>query len=669
MRQIQYGVWDGVVFDNRSTKNQSTPEGLDLKQILQFNNGNPVLVFLSNHGFFVFEQKVDLARVLRDYYRDVKNNSCGKCTPCRSGSNIIFDALDKAVQGHADEVDWQEVLRVAMIMKNTSACGVGQTTPVPLIGAIRHFLDEIKKGSSNENEGFGYYSLMTAPCIEACPAKVNIPRYIDYIKDGRPDLSVGVLLKNYPLVGSCGRVCVRFCEDVCRRRQLEGPVDIKNLKRYASDHLGTSMDVLFRNSYVKPKEFAPKIAVVGAGPAGVNCAYHLLLRGYQVEIFEAQRKAGGMALTGIPQYRLPKGLLQTEIGVINSLGGKFHFNKKLGRDFTLNDLFDEGFNAVFLGVGCSKGMKLGFPEDDQKIQGYNNGLNFLLQVGREVEENREPTIEGDFVIVGGGNVAMDCCRTAARLTKGKVHVIYRRTEKEAPADPAEIRGAKEEGVDFHFLTAQKELLVEDGKVVGLKCCKLRMEVPPEGGRGKLFEIPGTEFVIPCSHVISAIGQRIDQSIFCEEDGVLFDRRGNISVTASLATSRPAVFAGGDCATGPTTLIGGMGQGQLAAESIHEYLTRGSVGFVARSRMGQMISKLKLMKDTEPIAPVKKVSPTPMPELEPELRCKNFEEVELGFSDQDAAKEASRCMRCYRLFAVMTQLPIPGVEVRKENRND
>lgn len=185
----------------------------------------------------------------------------------------------------------------------------------------------------------------------------------------------------------------------------------------------------------------------------------------------------------------------------------------------------------------------------------------------------------------------------------------------------------------------------------------------------MFEIPGTEFVIPCSHVISAIGQRIDQSIFCEEDGVLFDRRGNISVTASLATSRPAVFAGGDCATGPTTLIGGMGQGQLAAESIHEYLTRGSVGFVARSRMGQMISKLKLMKDTEPIAPVKKVAPTPMPELEPELRCKNFEEVELGFSDQDAAKEASRCMRCYRLFAVMTQLPIPGVEVRKENRND
>ena len=202
-------------------------------------------------------------------------------------------------------------------------------------------------------------------------------------------------------------------------------------------------------------------------------------------------------------------------------------------------------------------MKLGFPEDNEQIEGYYNGLDFLLQVERGVVEGEAPSFSGDFVVVGGGNVAMDCSRSAVRMTDGKVHVIYRRTEAQAPADPLEIKAAKEEGIEFHFLTAQKELVLENGKVTGLRCIKLREGAPEANGRRKLIEIPGTEFVIPCSNVISAIGQRIDQSIFEQKDNILFDKRGNISVTESLATSRPGVFAGGDCATGPTTLIGGM----------------------------------------------------------------------------------------------------------------
>lgn len=246
------------------------------------------------------------------------------------------------------------------MMRNTSFCGVGQTTPVPLIEALKAFPDEVKNGVKSA-QSFGHYAVMTAPCIEACPAHVNVPRYIDYLKAGRPDLATGVVLRHYPLVGSCGRVCVRLCESACRRRQLEGAVDIKNLKRYAADSLGVPVNALFSKSYQKPQEFAPRIAVIGAGPAGITCAYHLLLKGYNVEIFENQRKAGGMALTGIPQYRLPKGLLSEETSVIEKLGGKFHFGRALGKGFTIDDLFDEGFNAVFIAVGCSKGMKLGFP--------------------------------------------------------------------------------------------------------------------------------------------------------------------------------------------------------------------------------------------------------------------------------------------------------------------
>lgn len=221
------------------------------------------------------------------------------------------------------------------------------------------------------------------------------------------------------------------------------------------------------------------------------------------------------------------------------------------------------------------------------------------------------------------------------------------------------RLAKEEGIEFHFLTAQKELVLENGKVTGLRCIKLREGAPEANGRRKLIEIPGTEFVIPCSNVISAIGRRLNQSIFEQKDNILFDKRGNISVTESLATSRPGVFAGGDCATGPTTLIGGMAQGQTAAESIHEYLTRGSVGFEPRSRMTQMIKKCNLLEETEPVLPTIHQDRQQMPELAPEIRAHNFEEVELGLTPEEAKKEAERCWRCYRLFGVVTQLPIPG----------
>ncbi|WP_304643121.1 FAD-dependent oxidoreductase [uncultured Parasutterella sp.] len=654
--RLYYGVWDGVVYDNRETEEYLEPEGLDIKNLLQFNNGNPVMTFVSHRGFLVFHPHANLLLALRNYYKRVEEDSCGKCTPCRSGSIIISEMLEKAASG--EEIDWDALIDVARMMRNTSFCGVGQTCPVALIEAIKTFPNDLKK-APNPNNAFGHYEVMTAPCIEACPAHVNVPRYIDYIKMGRTDLATGVVLRHYPLVGSCGRVCVRLCEHACRRQQLEGPVDIKNLKRFAADSLNYTVEEMFEGAAAQPNEFSPRIAVVGAGPAGLTCAYHLLLKGYKVEVYEAQRKAGGMALIGIPQYRLPKGILLEEAKVIEKLGGKFHYGHRLGKDFTIDDLFSEGFNAVFIGVGCSKGMLLGFPEDAQNIEGYSNGLNFLLKVERGVVEGECPTFSGDFVVVGGGNVAMDCSRSAVRMTDGKVHVIYRRTEKQAPADPAEIHAAKEEGIEFHFLTAQKRLVVEDGKVVGLECVKLKEGESEPNGRSKLIEIPGTEFIIPCSNVISAIGQRIDQSIFEDKDEIQFDKRGNISVTESLATSRPGVFAGGDCATGPTTLIGGMAQGQTAAESIHEYLTRGSVGFEPRARMTQMIKKCALLTDTENCLPSMHRERVQMWELNPAIRRKNFEEVELGLTAEQAKKEAERCMRCYRLFSVVTQLPIPG----------
>lgn len=666
MTPLIFGAWDGVFYDNRSTFSPSAPEGLDINQFSQFNPGNPVMSFVCDRGFLVLDRRASLVFSLWRYYERAARETCGKCTPCRIGTQIIAEALESAVKGQAATVDWDFVVKVAEQMKETSLCGIGLTTPVALLAALKFCPDEIKKAQPVARDFYDYYSLLTAPCIEACPAHVDVPRYIDYIKAGEPELSAAVLLRHYPLVGSCGRVCVRYCEKACRRQFLDDAVDIKNLKRYAADATGP-MESLFHRALREKKPLAPKVAVIGAGPAGINCAYHLLLQGYEVDIFEANRHAGGMAQVGIPQYRLPKGLLESETDVIEELGGRYHYRQRLGYDFSLNDLFARGYNAIFIGVGCSKGMYLGLENENTELEGYYNGIDFLHRVERSVSGSKPFKLTSDVVVVGGGNVAMDCARSAARLTNGTVHVVYRRTEEAMPADHEEVLAAKAEGIQFHFLSVQKEILDEDGHVTGLMIARMREERKEGERRGRLIEIEGTESVLSCTNLIAAIGQRLDQEVLCDDDDIMFDRRGNIQVSDALATTRPGVFAGGDSATGPTTLIDGMAQGQIAAQSINEYLTRGSVGFVPRRRMGEMIKKCDLMKETDPTIDLCKAQRHQLKTLSIEDRRGNFEEVDLSMSTKDAIDEANRCMRCYRIYGIVTQLPIPGNVAHIQNQ--
>ncbi len=666
MVALIFGVWDGVFYDNRQTYSPSAPADLPLEQFSQFNPGNPIMSFVGDRGFLVMDRRANLAFSLWRYYDRAKQESCGKCTPCRIGTRIIAEALEKAVQGKSGEVDWVMVEDVARQMKMTSLCGIGQTSPVALLDALKHCPEEITKAAATPKDLYDYYTLMTAPCVEACPAHVNIPRYIDYIKAGEPAMATAVLLKHYPLVGSCGRVCVRYCEKSCRRRFIDDPIDIKNLKRYAADATGPIVD-LFKQTEQITHPLSPKVAVIGAGPAGINCAYHLLLQGYKVDIYEANNHAGGMAQVGIPQYRLPKGLLETETNVITEMGGRYFFRQRLGYDFSIDDLFAKGYNAVFIGVGCSKGMYLGLENENTNLKGYMNGIDFLQQVERHVTSGKELQMTGDVVVVGGGNVAMDCARSAVRLTNGTVHVVYRRTEETAPADPEEIIAAKAEGIQFHFLSLQEEILDDNGAVSGLRIVKMR-QIPVEGSsRGKLERIVGSESVIACSNLIAAIGQRFDKEVLCDDDGIMFDRRGNISVNEALATTRPGVFAGGDSATGPTTLIDGLAQGQIAAQSIHEYLTRGSVGFVARRRMGDMIKKGGLLNETDAKIDLCPTPRQPQKTLPVADRRGNFEEVDLAMDENEAIREADRCMRCYRIYGVVTQLPIPGNHTHRVNQ--
>lgn len=661
MDELIYGVWEGRAYDNRRRLEGEAPEGLPLSEFLSFNSGNPAAGFVGPQGFLMFDNRVTLADVLLNYYRRTKELSCGRCTPCRAGSVLICEALEKACAGEGESVDWDRIQLVAEQMAETSLCGVGLSTPAALLGALKYFPELLRQAPVMPVTRRDFFSVATAPCIEACPANVNVPRYIDYIRDGHPELSTGVLLRHYPLVGSCGRVCVRPCETACARNHVDGAVAIKDLKRYAADHVGSTMADLFKKDEIPDTPVSKRVAVIGAGPAGINCAYHLLRKGHHVDVFEAEDYAGGMARLGIPAYRLPNHLLETETEVIERLGGHYHYNCALGRDYTIDSLFRRGYDAIFLGIGCALGQYLNLPNEDQSAHGYLKGLDFLLAIEHHQSRHEDIELDGDIVVVGCGNVAMDCCRTARRLMKGhrRVTVSYRRTRASAPADPEEITAAIDENIHFEFLTAPVEVMVEEGRVIGLKLIRMQEGEPDASGRRSVKPIAGSEFIVPCRYVIAAIGQKLDDSVFSEADGIKLTKRGTIQVDESLQTSREGVFAGGDAAAGPTSLIWGMAQGQDAANAIHEYLMTHTPGFNARRRMSRLIKEANLLGTCAPERAVVLQPRQVMSHLAPEARIQNWDEVEHGFTDQEAWAEAKRCMRCYRLFGVSTLKPIPG----------
>ena len=661
MDELIYGVWEGRAYDNRRRLEGEAPEGLPLSEFLSFNSGNPAAGFVGPQGFLMFDNRVTLADVLLNYYRRTKELSCGRCTPCRAGSVLICEALEKACAGEGESVDWDRIQLVAEQMTETSLCGVGLSTPAALLGALKYFPELLRQAPVMPVTRRDFFSVATAPCIEACPANVNVPRYIDYIRDGHPELSTGVLLRHYPLVGSCGRVCVRPCETACARNHVDGAVAIKDLKRYAADHVGSTMADLFKKDEIPDTPVSKRVAVIGAGPAGINCAYHLLRKGHHVDVFEAEDYAGGMARLGIPAYRLPNHLLETETEVIERLGGHYHYNCALGRDYTIDSLFRRGYDAIFLGVGCALGQYLNLPNEDQSAHGYLKGLDFLLAIEHHQSRHEDIELDGDIVVVGCGNVAMDCCRTARRLMKGhrRVTVSYRRTRASAPADPEEITAAIDENIHFEFLTAPVEVMVEEGRVIGLKLIRMQEGEPDASGRRSVKPIAGSEFIVPCRYVIAAIGQKLDDSVFSEADGIKLTKRGTIEVDESLQTSREGVFAGGDAAAGPTSLIWGMAQGQDAANAIHEYLMTHTPGFNARRRMSRLIKEANLLGTCAPERAVVLQPRQVMSHLAPQARVQNWDEVEHGFTDQEAWAEAKRCMRCYRLFGVSTLKPIPG----------
>ena len=657
MKNLVYGVWNGAVHDFRCVPS-GKPEVL-IAGLENFAPGNETKAFIADRGFLVFDRGMSLVEAFGQYLSQSAKESCGRCTPCRVGTQRMRDLLQSVADGSSAPGVLDDIEEIARQVACTSLCGLGQTCARSMLDALHYFRDEFTTLTPAQALFQHSFTYTTAPCIEACPSKVDVPKYIDGIRSGKFDFALGVVLYSYPMAASCGRVCVRFCEDACRRNGADGAVGIRMLKRFAADQALSNDHLRFTKN---PLQRAQRVAVIGAGPAGITCAYKLLLDGFQVDVYDAQRASGGMASVGIPSYRLPKDVLKAETeDIVRQLGGEFFYGKVLGKDFSVDDLLAKWYDAVFLGYGASQGTRLGILNEDPNLQGYASGIDFLLNVHKHVEYGEPFEVGGDVLVVGGGNVAMDCVRSAKRMGAKSVHLIYRRTLGDMPAEKDEILAAEHEGIIFHCLSNPSALVVENGKVTGVELVAMRQTELDAKGRRNVVAVPGSESVMACDLVVAAIGQQVDRYVLPPDEGIVLDHRNCISVNPdALETSRRGVFAGGDCVLGPLTLVNALDHGERAAASIREYLLTGEIQINPVQRMQKLLAENKLLAGECPKTSPRYSPRATVPEREASERIKSFAEVDGVITKEDAYEEANRCLRCYRLYSVVTEKSLTHV---------
>jgi heterodisulfide reductase subunit A-like polyferredoxin len=464
-----------------------------------------------------------------------------------------------------------------------------------------------------------------SPCKDACPAHIHVQGYLALARRGKYKEALDLIRKDCPLPSVCGRVCVRFCEEKCTRVRVDESVAINDVKWFLSEQ--TSEEDI--PQIAEPKN--RKVAVIGAGPGGLTCAYYLALAGYSVTIFEKEPEAGGVLRYGIPAYRLPREVLRRDVEYIERCGVEICCSKALGPDFTVESLREEGFEAIFLGVGCSTGSKLQVPGED--AQGVIQGIDLLNAAAKE-----EPVQTGKkAVVIGGGNVAIDASRTLVRLGVDDVLILYRRSREEMPAYDEEIEAAIEEGVQIRFLTAPVEVLTDEGRVKGIRCVRMELGEPDSSGRRRPVPVEGSEFDVETDLVVPAIGQVVSADLLDSLADVDRGRGGRVEVDPlTFETSVAGLFAAGDLVTGPRTVIEAIAGGKEAAESIKRFLEgedlragRGGERAVANPDISDVVAVPRRRKD----------------EVPPDERKHTFEEVHRGF-DEDAVKaETGRCLDC------------------------
>jgi len=571
---------------------------------------------------------VDLARYFIEF---THSESCGKCVPCRAGLDQALRVLNGLTHGNgtAAQLDMLDVL--GRMIRDTSLCGLGQSAPNPVLTTMRHFRHEFDDHIVAKRCRAGVCdSLALSPCENSCPLHMNIPQFLDLLKQGRMEDAFEAVILDNPLPASTGRVCQHPCDNRCRRQTLDDAVNMREVHRFIADSILLSDqfdNVALRFASRKMASTGKRIAVVGAGPAGLTFAFYSALLGHEVTVFESQPEAGGMLRYAIPEYRLPKNVLAREVELIERLGVRFQFNVAVGRDITLNEL-DDQYDIVFLSIGTWKESWVYLAGTE--LKGVLPALPFLERVAKG-----DLTEAGKRVaVIGGGNAAVDSARSAVRMG-AQATIVYRRERKDMPAIKEEVDAAEREGVKLLFLSTPHRILGDThGHVRALEIEKTRLGDYDHSGRRK--PVPTGEVVrIECDAVVLAVGETVDLD-FCRASGLTLAEAGTFVVDYSLETSRPKFYAGGDVITGASNVSNAMGYGKRAARKIDEKLMGGK-------RFAQLFGGFDYAHTPpESPGPTSRHHSAELPAL---VRARNSEEVVLGLTHQQAHDEACRCLRC------------------------
>ncbi len=599
---------------------------------------------MGSGGMIVVDDDTCMVEFAKYFLQFATAESCGKCVPCRVGGMRLLEILTRITEGKGTLADLDTIKYISRNMREGSLCSLGQLTPGPVMSGIRFFEQEfIRHIEDKVCEAGQCKALVRAKCINACPAGVESAAYLALVAQGKYAEGLEIHRQRNPFALACGRVCPAFCEQKCRRGEIDEPISIRLVKRFMADQEFERPWTPERIEALKDQ----KIAVVGAGPAGLTAALRLAQQGYAVTVFEKLPIPGGMMAVGIPEYRLPKEPLFAEIENIERAGVEIRCNQSLGDGFTVNDLLDrDGFAAVVLAIGAHKSRKLGIP--GEKNSGVVHGTDFLREVGlfnRRLEGSDQRLVSGAHAViagkrvavVGGGNVALDAARTAWRLGAKEVHVIYRRQREAMPAYAEEVKAAMDEGIRFHFLANPVKVL-GDGYVTGLVIQRQRLGEFDGSGRRRPVPVDGDEYTLDVDVVIPAIGQTTDTS-WMQNTGIEATRSSTFAVNEALGTTRPGVFAAGDAVSGPATVVEAVAQGNLVAVAVDHWLKTGEY---AKPRYETPRPDIAQLYDLNEYANATRPH---VPELELDERDGNFAEVELGFDERTVREEAKRCLRC------------------------
>ncbi|HHX10368.1 MAG TPA: FAD-dependent oxidoreductase [Firmicutes bacterium] len=560
---------------------------------------------------------VDMALV---FLRLCHAQTCGKCVPCRIGLGRLGDLLEDMLSGKGDDETIKLLEEVSESIVDTADCLIGSDAAAMVLRSVREFLTDYV---SHIEEGYCLGTFAApVPCISGCPAGVNVPGYIALIRAGRPQDSVKVIRRANPFPSACALVCEHPCESHCRRSMLDDAINIRGLKKYAVEAAGD----------VPVPEPLPltgkKVGIIGGGPSGLTAAYYLALMGHDVTVFEKQPKLGGMLRYGIPEYRLPKRLLDREIETILNLGVTVHTNFEVGRDGTLENL-KKKYDAIYIAIGAHGDRKLGVPGEDAA------GVVPAVKMLRDIGLGQPIDLKGKtVVVVGGGNVAMDAARSSVRLGAQKVVVAYRRRMEDMTALREEIEGALAEGVDILELTAPAEVEKDaNGNVAALRVQQMTVGAIDSSGRPKPVPSGAPDQRIPCDVVVVAIGQAIESG-FLGEDGIPRSRDRVVAYDDLSIEGNPGIFAGGDCVSGPASAIMAIGAGKVAAYNIDMYL-----GGQRRIPDDGIEIPAAIPGDLSPQGRVN------LRERSASERINDWQQIELSMDFKEALHEARRCLRC------------------------